>query len=90
MAETEVATVPSFDERLAACARAIAANEEEAARILAERNALWAEGAAAGRDANALGAPFGMQGQSVRWNLKRLAEGATPKAGQGRHRGKAK
>lgn len=83
-------TTTDFDERLTACARAIAANEAEAAEILAERNALWAEGAAAGRDARDLGAPFGMQGQSVRWNLNRLAEGHTPKAGQARHRGKRK
>lgn len=92
-AETPTPTPPSpppsdIGTRLEACAAAIRTNALEAEALLSERNALWAEGSTAGVEPAELGRPFGLQAQTVRWNLNKRDGDAAPKAGQARHRGK--
>lgn len=78
------------EERLQTCADAIARNAADAEALLGERNALWQELNAAGVPPDVLGRPFGLQAQTVRWNLNKRDGSAAPKAGQARHRGRRK
>lgn len=70
---------------LKACARAIAAAE----RLGAKRNRLWREAADAGFTAVEIGDIFGVEAQTVRWNLRREGDQA-PDLSRSLHRNRAR
>lgn len=78
---------PTLAARMKRNVDAIVRDDAKVEANAALRNQLWQEAVAAGWAATDIAALYGVEAQTVRWNLKQMAGGVNPKPRGTRQRG---